>query len=361
MRVLYWILLLLLVVLVFWCVVCWWVGLEDPYQLLASWDSIISHYCEAQDQQLRLGDTHLEDPTSSRGPGRTLRSVVPSYCPALESPLPNVRKLESLIRENHDTILAESLALMAANGGVPMVEIDLTQSKFIGETGWRPMWVKFLDGYASTADRLPTLKRIAESVPGLNLLHVSVMRPGTVLMPHRGPTRAVYRYHYGLVIPEGNTGLYLSGHRIHWKEREGFTWDDTLIHGAWNKTDKPRLVIFADVRRDLGPLLNLGTSLVFWAVSRTSTTRAAAAKLEGYLREHLDVQTPSPQIRRPLPNVGQTRQVEEGTRYTQVTDERPLRRDHNVGERDHHPRLPPSDTPPTPQRGPRYYRGRPRL
>lgn len=246
----------------------WWVSLENPYKLLSWWDGYINKACDDQDS-LYL-------------------TPAPSYCGGLESKLPQVRNMEQYLRDNHDVILREALDLMHSGGGVPMIDIDIVQSKFIGQSGWRPLWVKFLNGYASTASRLPTLKRLADITPDLNLLHVSVMMPGTVLEPHCGPTRAVYRYHYGLQIPEGNTGLYLKGIKIKWQERRGFTWDDTLPHGAWNRTDKPRLIIFADVRRDLGWFTNMMTAVIFWVVSRSKVTLEAASNLEGYLREHLD-------------------------------------------------------------------------
>jgi len=258
---------LISIALALWLVLCWWVEYEDPYQLLSWWDSIINPLCELQDQKLK--------------------EPAPSYCKGELSSNRGIRRLDFLVKVHHREILNEALQLMKDGGAVPMAELDLTQSKFF-EWKWRPLWVKFLNGYASSADRMPTLKRIASQVPGLNLLHVSLMLPGTVLDLHRGPSRAVLRYHYGLLIPEGNTGLYLAGKRLGWKEGEGFSWDDTLLHGSWNLTNKPRMVIFADVRRDLGWLYNLGTSLIFWGVSRTRTTTEASHKLEGYLKQHLE-------------------------------------------------------------------------
>lgn len=242
-----------------------WIRYENPYQLLDRWNGIIRGSCDRQDEPFRSSPVAVMD--------------------AALCPLQNIRDFHAQVRIDHDQILEEAVKLMESGGGVPMVEMDMVQAGFFGQTGWRPLWVKFLDGWAPTSKQLPTLRRIAERTEGLFLLHVSVMHSGTVLDLHRGPSRAVYRYHYGLKIPEGNLGLYLDGKKIRWKEREGFIWDDTLIHGSWNKSSEPRLVIFADFKRDLGPLLNAGTEIVYWAVAGSSEVKGASDVLKSYYRK----------------------------------------------------------------------------
>jgi beta-hydroxylase len=61
----------------------------------------------------------------------------------------------------------------------------------------------------------------------------------------------VKHYHYGLKIPKGDVGLQIEDKVIRWQEREGFVWDDTLAHAAWNRTNQPRIIIFADVLREM--------------------------------------------------------------------------------------------------------------
>jgi beta-hydroxylase len=161
-----------------------------------------------------------------------------------------------------------------------MVDLDEVQRGAFGdETRWKPIWVRFLGDWAGTADRLPTLKKIVAELPGVSLLHVSIFYPGTTLSQHRGPARVVHRYHYGLKIPEGDVGLNIDGHEVHWHEREGFVWDDTLPHSAWNHTDSPRIVIFADVFREFSPLTALGSNLMYSLVQRTKHVKEIKQRL----------------------------------------------------------------------------------
>lgn len=238
----------------------WWAYDQDPYQLLHSWNRIIDDLCTIQDSH---------PPTA-----------IPSMYRASAFHLSNIRDLHRLVSANHDRILKESLELMNDGGGVPMIDMDMTQSKFFGQDGWRPLWVKFFNGWAPTANRLPTLKSIADEIPGLVFLSVSVLHPGTELSLHTGISRSVHRYHYGLQIPKGNLGLRVEGKYYRWVEGEGIVWDDTLLHEAWNKSDQPRLIVMADVKRDLGFWYNLGTDLAYWIVSKTRDIASITKVLE---------------------------------------------------------------------------------
>jgi beta-hydroxylase len=173
---------------------------------------------------------------------------------ANDSQLTSVKILHSQIKLNHDQILKEVKELMAKGyEGLPMAEIDNVQKSFVnGSKNWSPIWVKFIDCWAGTSKHLPTLKRIVKKAgDDVLLLHVSVFKPHTFLPEHRGISYGVLRYHYGLDIPEGDVGLQLEDTKYSWTNREGFLWDDTLNHSAWNNTDNYRLVIFADIHRPL--------------------------------------------------------------------------------------------------------------
>ena len=203
----------------------------------------------------------------------------------------NVRDLDLAIRTKHDIILAEALSYLQDHDGVPMIKMDEIQAKFIGAGGWRPLWIKFINKWAPGSDRMPTLKSICKSIPGITLLHVSVMHPGTHLPMHIGPSRAVHRYHYGLLVPEGNLGLRIENSVLQWEERRGFVWDDTRYHESWNLTDKPRLIIFADIKRELGPMYDFGTHIVYSMVEITSHVSKAGNVIKEYVSKDLDRHT----------------------------------------------------------------------
>lgn len=200
---------------------------EDPYKAMISLSRDIHHMRNEQNKEYHMSN-------------------------AKDSKIKSIATLHDKISTNHDQILSEVKALMDSGyTGYPMAHIDKEQAYLTqGKTLWSPIWIKFIDTWAGTADSIPTLKKIVSESEDVLLLHVSVFKPGTVLPMHVGISMGVWRYHYGLKIPEGNLGLNVNGQMVKWEEREGFIWDDTLPHEAWNLTDDTRLVIFADVYRE---------------------------------------------------------------------------------------------------------------
>lgn len=173
---------------------------------------------------------------------------------ALTCNLPAARKLERLLRKHHDQVMIEINTLIDRGyTGMPMGELDPVQGRAFRNRGgrqWRPIWVKFIDTWAGTAEHLPTLRRIVEKMgDDVLLLHVSVFWGQVDLPPHQGVSKGVYRYHYGLEIPEGDTGMLIDNIPFRWLTGEGYIWDDTLMHSSWNRTNARRMVIFADLPR----------------------------------------------------------------------------------------------------------------
>ena len=259
MDTVYRIFIILIIVIIFAMGLMIWLWYHSPYSLIAWWNQRIKSECDAQDCASLNG--------------------IPSYQDAWESSNKTVTELHRLIHINHDQILAEVLETMKHYGGIPMAELDAAQKWLKTEERWKPIWVRFMGEWAGSAERLPTLKQIALLFPEVTIMHVSIFYPGTTLVEHRGPSRAVHRYHYGLQIPKGDVGLKIAGYNVQWKEREGFTWDDTLSHSAWNHTDEPRIVIFADVRRELSLVNSLGSNLMYSLIQRTQHVEQIKTKL----------------------------------------------------------------------------------
>lgn len=246
----YRILIIVAIIAIIIIVVSVWLWYQNPYYLINWWNRRIQNECDRQDVFSLNG--------------------VPSLHDAWECPNKSAMELHRLIRINHDDILAEVVETMKHYNGFPMNEMDDVQrTGFKDENRWRPIWVRFMGGWAGSADRLPTLKKIVSLFPDIPILHVSIFYPGTTLVEHRGISRSVYRYHYGLKIPSGDVGLKIAGFDIKWKEKEGFIWDDTLPHSAWNHTLEPRIVIFADVFRELSTMNAIGAQMIYSVLQRT--------------------------------------------------------------------------------------------
>jgi len=261
MDVIYRVLSIIIAFMIFTIIIVTWLWYQDPYYVVTWWNRRIKGECDQQDALPLNG--------------------IPSYQDAWECCSRTATELHRLIQLNHDDILAEVEETMEHYDGAPMNDIDSVQRKWMkNEDRWRPIWVRFMGDWAGSADRLPTLKRIVSLFPDITILHVSIFYPGTTLVQHRGPSRAVHRYHYGLKIPYGDVGLKIAGYDVKWKEKEGFIWDDTLPHSAWNHTSQPRIVIFADIFRELSTVNSTGSRVIYSMLQQTKHVAHIKARLQ---------------------------------------------------------------------------------
>lgn len=94
------------------------------------------------------------------------------------------------------------------------------------------------------------LERDAVSCP-LGSAYFSLLRPGSSLKAHCGPTNCRLRAHLGLVVP--STDPAVCGIRCgdepprSWHEGEVLLFDDSFEHEVWNHTSEPRLVLIVDI------------------------------------------------------------------------------------------------------------------
>jgi aspartate beta-hydroxylase len=95
---------------------------------------------------------------------------------------------------------------------------------------------------AQALDALPLI-RIREHGPEVMF---SVFTAGTHLLPHRGVTNARAVSHLPLIVPPG-CALSVGGEVHEWREGRTLVFDDTYEHEAWNRSDRPRVVLIADI------------------------------------------------------------------------------------------------------------------
>ena len=63
-------------------------------------------------------------------------------------------------------------------------------------------------------------------------------------------------------------------HLLEWTPGQGFVWDDTQLHAAWNETQESRVVLFVDlIRPNLPWYVRWTSSLAFFALERTKHIR----------------------------------------------------------------------------------------
>ncbi len=119
--------------------------------------------------------------------------------------------------------------------------------------GWKRFYLKWYDEPLQSAkDLCPRTVEILQTVPSVHGAMFALLPPGGKLGVHRDPYAGSLRYHLGLSTPkEHGCRIVVDGEPYEWKDGEAVMFDETYIHWAENKTDTPRMILFADVERPL--------------------------------------------------------------------------------------------------------------
>jgi len=183
-------------------------------------------------------------------------NLLMNLCSALPNkPLLDVNAIEDLqiLRDNWETIRDEATQL-SADGQIKAAS-GLNDAGFNSffRTGWTRFYLKWYDDYLPSADRqCPKTVEILKQTPSINAAMFASLPPGAVLTPHRDPYAGSMRYHLGLVTPNSkDCYILVDGQRHEWRDGEDVLFDETFIHEAHNKTDQPRIILFADVHRPM--------------------------------------------------------------------------------------------------------------
>lgn len=97
----------------------------------------------------------------------------------------------------------------------------------------------------------------------------SLLAPHTRIPPHTGVVNTRLVSHLPLIVPEG-CGFRVGADVRQWRIGEGFVFDDTIEHEAWNDSGELRVVLIFDV----------------WRPELTATERALVVQLMNALDEH---------------------------------------------------------------------------
>jgi len=130
----------------------------------------------------------------------------------------------------------------------------------------------------------PYLKSLLDTIP-CSLAFFSVLKPGAVLVPHKGVYKGVLRYHLALQVPKNykNCFLEIDNKILHWKTGKDIMFDDTFLHSVQNNTDQERIVLFLDIRRDFkNTFVNTLNTLLLNAVQTNDTVTSIVQTANKY-------------------------------------------------------------------------------
>jgi Aspartyl/Asparaginyl beta-hydroxylase len=155
------------------------------------------------------------------------------------SEFPWVRRLE----ESYEDIRGELEEILSDKS-------HLTSYVYLGqEEGWKSF--RFVDGFSPNEEncrRLPKTAELIKSLPHFPYFRdamFSILKPGTILPPHRDGSNTYLTCHLGLKIPRG-CGIRVGGQTRGWDEGKCIVFDSSYEHDAWNTSDELRIVLLID-------------------------------------------------------------------------------------------------------------------
>ena len=161
-----------------------------------------------------------------------------------------------ILEDNWRDIAAEWHAAVAKYGATRLPEykdIDPVQGTITNHGAWRMIMFYVLWEETKNAEQFPRTMELLRQCHGIRNAFFSVLDAGVELSPHTGPMSSQIRYHLGIDVREPDKcTLNVEGIERHWKEGEGFVWDDIYVHSVQNHGSTPRVVLFLDIdRRDI--------------------------------------------------------------------------------------------------------------
>ena len=107
-----------------------------------------------------------------------------------------------------------------------------------------------LEGSDTAAQRAqtPLTARLVDAIPRTTgHAFLSVLAPGTHILPHCGPCNYRLRLQLGLRVPEAGCSIRVGGETRAWREGEVLVLDDAFEHEVWNDSGEPRVILIVDV------------------------------------------------------------------------------------------------------------------
>ena len=155
----------------------------------------------------------------------------------------------------------EALAVAGTLGKVPRFHDVMPAQADISANDGRDWRVFIMKAYGVTLEknlrRVPTVAAILDEAPEVMSATLSFLAPGKHIPEHRGPFRAILRFHLMLSMPSDTAGrpacvMNIDGVPYRLRDGESLLWDDTYRHEVWNRSDRVRIALLLDVwRRDM--------------------------------------------------------------------------------------------------------------
>lgn len=130
------------------------------------------------------------------------------------------------------------------------------------------------------SNKFPELSNII-STSDIYTCFFSIIDGKKKIPKHRGPYAGFVRYHYTLIGSDINEDfLKVSKHKLYWKNRTAFAFDDTYQHYVNKKSSGFRVSIIIDVKRKFPFILNIINTIMLKILSKTNYILSRIPKLK---------------------------------------------------------------------------------
>jgi aspartyl/asparaginyl beta-hydroxylase (cupin superfamily) len=166
------------------------------------------------------------------------------------------------IEQATDDIRHEAQALLDDNGAfAPYVTAGSKERPHGDARGMldNPDWSAFFmcrDGtvFPENAARCPKTMKALEHAPlsrargRMPSVLFSLLQPGAHIPPHTGVVNVRLICHLPVIVPAG-CELRVGNETRAWEEGKAWVFDDSINHEAWNRSDRPRVILLFDIWR----------------------------------------------------------------------------------------------------------------
>jgi aspartate beta-hydroxylase len=168
------------------------------------------------------------------------------WAPAVEAAFPDMlRELQSLLEEQAEFVPYVQMPDDEPKGPFePLNNNPAWGAYYFWNSG------KLIEEHAARCPR--TVAALAENAPMCRVpgrapvTFFSALKPGTHIGAHNGATNSRLTVHMPLIIPP-NCALRVGGETHVWTPGELVMFDDTIVHEAWNYSDRLRVVLIFDI------------------------------------------------------------------------------------------------------------------
>lgn len=157
------------------------------------------------------------------------------------------------LRNNHKEIYNEYLQYIKHNKLKRFKDIDKVQTNYdISDIPWEVLFLRVYNKDTNKIKYFPKTMSLISKIPGCSLAMFSILHPGKVIPPHRGPYKGVLRYHLALVTPKNTDKctIYVNNIPYNWKTGEDVLFDDTFLHSVKNESNEVRIILFLDIKKE---------------------------------------------------------------------------------------------------------------